>query len=227
MTAGSGSGAAAARSVGALAVVVVLAGGALYGGCSRSSERAALAAATPSGPGSASSRSTSPDSVPSAVVPSVPVAVLPSGRAGVPGGGLPDPARVNNGDPDAVGRAVLTALWSWDTALDVTLADAERRAAPWLTPEYAAAVTSRVSVAGPGARWTEWAAHRAYARVSGIELLLDERPPEGPAAAYRQWRITTVPTGRDGWAGPPVVAIAFVELVRVGGAWRVAGVRVS
>ncbi|MEU0938971.1 hypothetical protein [Embleya sp. NPDC005971] len=211
MRPGSGAG----RTLAGLVLVLALAGGALWWAAgSRSSGSAAPAAAV-------SPRSTSP-----AVREAVPVPVLPRGREGVPGGGLPDPAAVDGRDPEAVGRAALGAMYAWDTGLDVTLADAERRAVPWLTAGYGAAVASRSAVAAGGAAWSSWAGHRAYGRVS-LELLRDERPSDSSGTVYRQWSVTVVPTGRDGWTGAPVTAVAYVEVVRVGEVWRVAGVRVS
>jgi hypothetical protein len=100
-------------------------------------------------------------------------------------------------------------------------------ASPWLTPEFAAHVRERDAVAAPGAAWSRWAAHRAYGRVAEVALLADERPPNSPSAAYRQWRVRVVPTGRDGWSEAAVDAVVYVELVRVGGVWRVSAVRVS
>jgi hypothetical protein len=148
---------------------------------------------------------------------------LPPGRPGTPPGSLPVPATVDGADPDAVGRAALTLMWTMDASIDSSQYQAELRAAPYLTEAYAQDFRDPPPRAGAGAEWTSWAAHRAYTVVA-LQAEHDDRPLDTDTTARRQWDISATPTGRDGWRGEPLTATAFVTLTRpaAGQPWRVA-----
>ncbi|WP_190856874.1 hypothetical protein [Actinomadura sp. RB99] len=156
----------------------------------------------------------------SATAPSAPAAIAPAPTA-TPHGGLPDPKTVDRGDATAVSRAAVKVMWTVDAATDRSQLDAYLRAKPYLSPEYA----ERVNAEPAGAVPSLWRDHRAYARVH----LTRQAPEDGigadtAATAHRQWGVTVTPTGRDGWTGKPVHAIAFVSLIRRDGGWQVSGV---
>ncbi|WP_067067585.1 hypothetical protein [Carbonactinospora thermoautotrophica] len=141
---------------------------------------------------------------------------------------LPDPQKVDGADPDAVSRAAVTVMWTMDTTIDTSQYQAELRAAPYLTADYAARLRQYPPVAAPGAQWNQWAAHRAYTTVR-LTPGYDDRPLDTATTAHRQWSVTATPIGRDGWRGQPVTATVFVTLTRTGPGqpWRVAAVTVA
>jgi hypothetical protein len=140
----------------------------------------------------------------------------------VPHGGLPDPNTINHADATAISRAAIQTMWTVDAAIDAGQLDAFKRAEPYLAPAYRAALHTEA----PGDLPATWRDHRAYATVR----LTRQVPESGVGAdtatlAHRQWQVTVIPAGRDGWTGPPVHAIAFVTLTRdAGGRWQVAAV---
>ncbi|MCD0486101.1 hypothetical protein LO771_27895 [Streptacidiphilus sp. ASG 303] len=151
---------------------------------------------------------------------------LPAGRPGTPVAGLPSAA--DPGDATAVARAAVTADWTWDTALDISPADAQRRSAPWLIPGYAALVAAARPVAAPGADWAALAAHRGWTSVRTRQAF-DDPVPDGERSAVRQFLVTVTAHGRDGWRGPASTRVQYALLTRTGpGApWRVAEMRVA
>lgn len=161
--------------------------------------------------------------------PRTPAAAIPTAPgtrpAMTPHGGLPNPRRIDATDPTEVSRAALTCLWLVDTAIDRSPRDAAQRAAPYLTPAYAGQLDgSPAQVADPA-----WARHLAYAHLR-LSLAHDDGSPQDTATeAYRQWRITITPVGRDRWRGYTIAVIAFATLTRTGPGqpWRVAGISVS
>jgi hypothetical protein len=94
------------------------------------------------------------------------------------------------------------------------------RALPYLSPSAASQIQHEPPHAPlPGA----WRRHRAYGRVH----LRQDHDSGGPAdtttEAYRQWTLTIIPTGRDGWHGTEFTTTAFVSLTRptAGPPWRI------
>lgn len=153
--------------------------------------------------------------------PSFPSAIAPA-PTGTPHGGLPDPKTVDRGDATAVSRAAVQVMWTVDATIDRGQLDAYLRAKPYLSPEYAEAVSAEP----PGSLPSLWRDHRAYARVRLTRQAPEDGVgPDTATTAHRQWGITVIPTGRDGWTGPSVHATAFVTLTRGdGGGWQVSGV---
>lgn len=146
---------------------------------------------------------------PTAASPGIPPRVRP-----------PDPARVDHSDATAVSRAAVLAMWRVDSAVDTGQRDAYRRARPFLTPEYFATVRGEQAGKLPN----EWLRHRAYATVRLAPQQIDSGAgADTPTTAHRQWGITVVPVGRDGWRGRKVEAVAFVTLTRAAASapWRV------
>ncbi|MEU9019233.1 hypothetical protein [Actinomadura sp. NPDC048394] len=162
---------------------------------------------------------------PAAIAPSA--SSTPTEKAaptGTPYGGPLELRKIDQRDATAVSRAAVRVMWTVDAATDRSQRDAYLRARPLCTSEYAAALAAD---AAAGAIPTAWTDHRAYAKVD-----LAPRTPEGdvdedtPTTAYRGWAITVTPTGRDGWTGTPVHAIAFVALKRPNAStpWRISHV---
>jgi hypothetical protein len=176
--------------------------------------------------------SSTPASSPTATATSS-ASALPTGgatrrpdAARTPHGGLPDARRIDHGDATAVSRAALTVAWTIDTVIDQGQRDAFARAAPYLTPAYAAQLAQQPLQAAPSTWWD----HRAYSKLQLEPIDPDAGAPQDTTtSAYRQWRITNTPTGRDGWQGTPVKAIVFVTLTRAntGLPWRIAEITAS
>lgn len=167
---------------------------------------------------------TPPDPSASAV-PTGPVA-LPSGAAGTPKAGLP--TQVNDHDPAAVASAAISADWTFDTTLDNSPADAQRRSAPWLTPAYAAQISQAQQLADPGADWTAMAAHHGYTTVHLVQAH-DDPTPDTPTSAWREYTIAVTEHGRDAWAGPTSTYVQYAHLTRASASapWRVDQMRVA
>ncbi|MBV9026448.1 MAG: hypothetical protein JO362_22245 [Streptomycetaceae bacterium] len=165
---------------------------------------------------------------PTSTTPSLTPPTYPTGKAGIPRGPLPNPARVNGQDPDAVVVAALTVMYAMDTAIDTTPHDATVRAAPYLTPAYADQLKDHQPAMAPGAQWQTWTAHHAYTTATITPAEDPGRPSDTPTTAYRQYTITTTAHGDDGYTDPAgPTGTAFVELTRTdGGPWRVATVQV-
>jgi len=146
---------------------------------------------------------------------------VPTGRAGVPSGGLPPTSTLTSADPDVVATAGLTAYYWADTALDLGPADTHRRALPWTTGQLAAGIRGDRPVTGPGAAWTALAAHHGYTTVTVTRAYDDGAPTDTRAAVYRQFTVTTTPRGRDRWTGPPFTHTDYLTLTRTYSGWRI------
>ncbi len=126
-----------------------------------------------------------------------------------------------------MGAAFAVATFSYDTAIDVSPSDAQRRSAEFATPTYAAALRTPLAQGG-GARFNELAAHHGYTTVALAENHDDGRPPDTSTTAVRSWTETSTGHGTDGWTGPMGSAVLFVTLTRPAavGPWRVASVQI-
>lgn len=177
----------------------------------------------PESPGSTPRKATPAPATPEAVTqaPVTPQAI-PTGRRGVPGGGLPPTATLTDPSPDVVGAAGLRAYYGSDTALDVSPVDAARRALPWTTGQLTDATRDYHPVAGPGAVWNGWAAHRAYVTVDPARAYDDGAPADTASTAYREYVLTLTPHGRDRWVGPTVTYTTFLTLTKTPAGWRIA-----
>jgi hypothetical protein len=134
---------------------------------------------------------------------------------------------VDRHNPDSVGAQFVKLAWSSDTAVDRTLADTSRRAAPLATPTLARQLRTAVSAAAPGAQWETWAAHHAITRVSLRPNTDDGRPTDTPTTVYRAWQAQITPVGDNGWTGSGQTLVVYVELTKSAGQWAVSDLRVG
>jgi hypothetical protein len=146
---------------------------------------------------------------------------LPPGTPGQPRGTVVPPRSVDQTDPDAVTTAVLATLWSHDTTLDTSPADAARRAARWLTPRYARLVAQPPS-SGMGAQWHTWATRRAYTRVRVDQVT--RVGTDTTTRVTRRARLTRTLHGDKGRATTLDPLTVTADLTRRGQHWRVARV---
>jgi hypothetical protein len=202
----TGTSAAGIRSV-----LCVVSAAALLVGCS--GERRARQDHVPSDPGAPTVVPTAGGGSPS-----------PARSPHVPGG-LPDRHRIDQKDATAVSRAALTVMYTVDSTVDTGLRDARLRAAGYLTSGYTTVVEGEPEQYVP----EEWRRHRAYLAVRLRPLVRETgAPPDRRTAAYRQWEMTTVPTGRDRWRGSSSASVVFMSLARSSerAPWRVSDVTV-
>ncbi len=150
---------------------------------------------------------------------------IPTGTTGTPRGGVIAPSSVAGANADAVATAAVATMYRYDSAIDNSPMDATRRAKPWLTPDYAAAVDKPMP-GGGGADWITLAAHHGYTTTSVREAHDDGAPPDDPTHASRQRVVTVTPQGDNGWTAQPTVATVFVNLVRPtpNVPWQISGV---
>lgn len=179
-------------------------------------------AATSSGPRS------SPAGTPGPLEDAEPV---PTGKAGVPRGGVLDPGAVKDRGgkgADAVADAVAATFYRHDTRLDTSPADAGRRAAPWLTPAYAAALAAP-RPGGGGAAWLELADHDGYTTTAVTTVTESGAPPDTGTAAYRQRQVIVTAHGSAGWTRRPDTHALFIRLTRTDpdAPWKVQAVTVA
>lgn len=139
---------------------------------------------------------------------------------------VPTPGRIDQQDATAVSKGALTVMYTVDSTVDTGLRDAKLRAKRYLAPEYIANVEAEPRQYVPD----EWRQHRAYLTVRLKPLALEAgAPSDGPTAAYRQWEMTTTPTGRDDWRGAPRKSVVYMALVKSSEreSWRISDVVVS
>lgn len=165
----------------------------------------------------------SPASPASSPVMTAPNAV-PSGKPGVPRGGVV--AGVSTADPSSVAMAAAQTTYRWDTHIDTAPVDAERRAAPWLTPALVAQL--QPATAGAGASWNTLAAHQGWSSTTAV-LDSAPRPPDTATTADRQVNVTQAFHGSSGWSAPAQPQAVLMQLTRSSsaGPWRVSVLKVN
>ena len=139
---------------------------------------------------------------------------------------LPIPERIDEQDATALAKGALTVMYTVDSTVDAGLRDAKLRAERFLTPDYAAKIKAEPRQYVPG----EWQEHRAYLAVHLKAIRRDMgAPSDEPTVAYRQWELTTTPTGRDAWRGEHKKSVIYMALTRSsnGAPWRVSEVLIN
>ena len=185
---------------------------------------AALSVALSSCSGSTQNTSGAPAPTPS-LTNTLEAQPVPTGTSGQPRGQLLDPGTINTADADAVATAAVETMYRYDSAIDNSPMDASRRAQPWLTSDYAAAVAKPLP-GGGGADWITLAQHHGYTTTSVKDAHDDGAPPDDPTHVSRQRVVTLTPHGDNGWTAQPAVVTVFVNLVRQSttAPWQVNGV---
>ncbi len=88
----------------------------------------------------------------------------PPGASGTPRGAGPGINQVNGADASAVGEAFSTATFTYDSLIDTSPADGQRRSADFATPAFATQLRQPL-MQGGGAVWNEMAAPRTLRRA--------------------------------------------------------------
>jgi hypothetical protein len=173
---------------------------------------------------------------PSAVTPATALPPSPGGGApatvhpgasGTPRGAGPGINQVNGADASAVGEAFSTATFTYDSLIDTSPADGQRRSADFATPAFATALRQPL-MQGGGALWNEMAAHRGYTTVALAPDHDDGRPPDTATSAIRGWTVTATGHAADGWSAPMSSVVLFVSMTRTTPAsgWQVCSLRI-
>jgi len=121
---------------------------------------------------------------------------------------------------DAVASAAAQTTLRWDTVLDTSPQDAQRRAAPLMTASYAQQVKA-ARVAVPGASWAQLKTHHGWCSTTARPDS-DPHPPDTATTASRGVYVTQTCRGGDGWQQPATSWLVQEQLSRQGGVWRVA-----
>jgi hypothetical protein len=182
----------------------------------------ACAHSVPAAPAPPSSLTGSPSA---AAVPVSPPGAPTSTGVGSAARGGPPPALAS--DATSVGSAFAVTSFAYDTTIDVSPADAQRRSAEYATPAYAAQL--RQPLANPSnQRFNDLTSHHGYTTVALAENHDDGRPPDTPGTAMRSWTATSTGHGDGGWTAPMGSALMFVTLTRASTAngWRVASIQI-
>ncbi len=152
---------------------------------------------------------------------------VPPGASGTPRGAGPGIDQVNGADASAVGEAFSTATFTYDSLIDTSPADGQRRSADFATPAFATQLRQPL-MQGGGALWNEMAAHRGYTTVALAQDHDDGRPPDTATSAVRGWTVTATGHAADGWSAPMSSVVMFVSMTRAtpAGAWQVSSLRI-
>lgn len=126
----------------------------------------------------------------------------------------PAPADVDFRDPVAVSHAAVVTLWSVDTTKDSGPIDADKRAAPYLSPALNREVQLAPTTGKLPPDWYELADHQGKTVVVAVSTDEAGRPPNTPTEARHAWAVTVNPVGADGWHGVPQEFTVFVTLSR-------------
>ncbi|KJY44112.1 hypothetical protein VR41_00035 [Streptomyces sp. NRRL B-1568] len=155
-----------------------------------------------------------------------PAPALPKGKAGTPKGGLPKD--VDAKDATAVAQAIAVANRTYDTDLDASPADAQRRTVQWLSDTLAKNVTDARSLSQPDAAWRTMAAHHGYTTVTA-KRAYDDQQPDSATEAFRQFEVTVTTLGRDDWKGPTDTWVQWIHLTRTSSEqpWKADTMRVA
>jgi len=152
---------------------------------------------------------------------------VPPGASGTPRGAGPGINQVNGADASAVGEAFSTATFTYDSLIDTSPADGQRRSADFATPACATQLRQPL-MQGGGAVWNEMAAHRGYTTVALTPDHDDGRPPDTATSAVRGWTVTATGHAADGWSAPMSSVVMFVSMTRPTPAsgWQVCSLRI-
>ncbi|MFG1626262.1 hypothetical protein [Kribbella sp. NPDC049227] len=171
-----------------MAVALVLLTGGCGGNESQHTDPTPTAAQSTGTPGTPSTTPVTPEPIP------------PGNPTETPADGLPRPSQVNGLDASVVAATVAAITYRYDTAIDHSPSDAQRRAKPWLTAELAR-LLELGPAAAPGAEWSSWAQHHAYTTSTAADATEDGAPPDSATRADRTIAVTMHPIGRDHWRG--------------------------
>ncbi|MFI7166921.1 hypothetical protein ACIBM3_31150 [Rhodococcus erythropolis] len=118
-------------------------------------------------------------------------------------------------------RQAMTAMWSWQPAVDASTADGLTRAWPWFSDSLVASTLSTAKPErGPGWQWEQW-------RSEGTRVLADVSigcsgcPPDEPDRISRVATIHQTAIKTDGTSKPGDTVTIWLTMTREPAGWRV------
>lgn len=154
------------------------------------------------------SSSSAPQSV------SVSEPTIPMGAKGTPRGGC-GLKTVDEHDSSAVALMVSKVTACWDTALDKTPVDGQRRAIPLLSKRLADVLSQPLGGNGGGSApgWKQLVAHHGWMTVKVEIADEDGGTPDTATRALHEVMVTATGHGK-GWTGAPQQTLQIVHMTR-------------
>jgi hypothetical protein len=148
---------------------------------------------------------------------------MPTGTPGRPRG-LPA-ATVDTTSADAVAEAFATTTFAYDTAIDLSVFDAQVRSAVYATPAFATELTTPLAQTGT-AFFADLASHQGFTTVALATNADDGQPADALRSAARSYSVTTTARGSGGYTAPVDTTTVYVMLTRAGASspWQVSSV---
>lgn len=138
----------------------------------------------------------------------------------------PVPADDNTPKTDSVlaedvARQAMTAMWSWQPAVDTSTADGLTRARPWFSDSLVASTLSTATPErGPGWQWEQWRSEGT--RVSAdVSIGCSGCPPDEPDRISRVATIHQTAIKTDGTSKPGDTVTIWLTMTREPVGWRV------
>lgn len=117
------------------------------------------------------------------------------GESGTPRAGLPNAAKVNQRNAAAVANAYAETAYTFDTTIDRSANDAQRRAARWLTQDLADSLEGDLPVT---TGWDRLKKREAWAKVTVTDVTPDGGDPTKGTTASRLEQVTITTLDKDG-----------------------------
>lgn len=120
-----------------------------------------------------------------------------------------------------VARQAMTAMWSWQPAVDARTADGLTRARPWFSDSLVASTLSTATPErGPGWQWEQWRSEGT--RVSAdVSIGCSGCPPDVPDRISRVATIEQIAVKTDGTSKPGDTVTIWLTMTREPVGWRV------
>jgi hypothetical protein len=118
-------------------------------------------------------------------------------------------------------RQAMTAMWSWQPAVDASTADGLTRARPWFSDSLVASTLSTgTPERGPGWQWEQWRTEGT--RVSAdVSIGCSGCPPDEPDQISRVATIHQTAIKTDGTSKPGDTVTIWLTMTREPVGWRV------
>lgn len=118
-------------------------------------------------------------------------------------------------------RQAMTAMWSWQPAVDASTADGLTRARPWFSDSLVASTLSTATPErGPGWQWEQWRSEGT--RISAdVSIGCSGCPPDEPDRISRVATIHQTAIDADGTSKPGDTVTIWLTITREPAGWRV------
>lgn len=119
-------------------------------------------------------------------------------------------------------RQAMTAMWSWQPAVDASTADGLARARPWFSDSLVASTLAPASTPerGPGWQWEQWRSEETRI-VADVSIGCSGCPPDEPDRISRVATIHQTAIKTDGTSKPGDTVTIWLTMTREPAGWRV------